>query len=199
MGVALQDLLTANAWVVYLAVALVVFAEDALFIGFLIPGETAAVIGGVAASLGHVHLATMVAVVIAAAIVGDSVGYEVGRRVGPRLLATRRMARHLHRVEWAREFLLHHGGKSVFLARFAAFLRAMMPAMAGMMQMPYRRFILWNAIGGVIWGTLFSVLGFVSGSSYASMERNAARDIAFAIAGLIVFLLARYLLRRRAG
>jgi membrane-associated protein len=73
----------------YLLVGLLVFAEDALFIGFLLPGETAAVLGGVAASRGHVALPVMMVVVAGAAIIGDSVGYEVGRRLGPRLLNTR--------------------------------------------------------------------------------------------------------------
>src|SRR3954447_6613349 len=82
---------------VYALVGLLVFAEDALFVGFVLPGETAAVLGGVAASLVHASLAVMLVVVIGAAILGDTVGYEVGRLLGPRLqasrLASRRAAR----------------------------------------------------------------------------------------------------------
>ena len=79
-------LLNTPWWVVLLAVGLIVFAEDALFVGFVLPGETVAILGGVAAKLGHVSLAGVLAVVIGAAIIGDSVGYEVGRHVGPRAL-----------------------------------------------------------------------------------------------------------------
>lgn len=195
MTAALQDLLTAHGWVVYLAVAILVFAEDALFIGFLIPGETAAVIGGVAASLGHVHLSAVIVIVVLAAIVGDSVGFEVGRRVGPRLLAHRRLAKQSARVQRAEAFLAHHGGKSVFLARFVAFLRATMPAIAGAMRMPYRRFLLWNAMGGVIWGSTFTMIGFAAGASYASLERNAGRDLVAVI--VLVTALAALAGRRR--
>ena len=63
---------------------LVVFAEDALFVGFVLPGETVALLAGAAAKLGHVSLVGVLVVVVVAAIVGDTVGYEVGRHVGPR-------------------------------------------------------------------------------------------------------------------
>ena len=76
-----NQILNAPTWTVLALVALLVFVEDALFVGFVIPGETAAILGGVAASLGHAPLAAVVAVVIVAAIVGDSVGYEVGRQM----------------------------------------------------------------------------------------------------------------------
>jgi len=74
---------------VLLVAGAVVFSEDALFVGFVIPGETAAVLGGVAVSLGHASLAVMMVTVVAGAIIGDSVGYEVGRHLGPRLVAGR--------------------------------------------------------------------------------------------------------------
>ena len=75
----LSSLLTVPGWAVIAVVGLLVFAEDALFVGFVLPGETAAVLGGVAAKLGHAPLWGVLLVVVAAAIVGDSVGYEVGR------------------------------------------------------------------------------------------------------------------------
>ena len=83
----INQILNAPTWAVLALTALLVFVEDALFIGFVIPGETAAILGGVAASLGHAPLAAVVAVVVAAAIVGDSVGYELGRQMGPRILS----------------------------------------------------------------------------------------------------------------
>ena len=83
----LNPLLGAPAWAVLCVVALVVFAEDALFVGFVLPGETAAILAGVAASRSHVSLSAMILVVVAAAIIGDTVGYELGRQVGPRVLA----------------------------------------------------------------------------------------------------------------
>ena len=84
-----DKLFTLNAVLVYVVVALLVFAEDALFVGFVLPGETAAVLGGVIASQGKVHLCLMIVLVVAAAIIGDTVGYEIGRHLGPRILALR--------------------------------------------------------------------------------------------------------------
>src|SRR3954452_21534642 len=87
---------------VYALVGLLVFAEDALFVGFVLPGETAAVLGGVAGNLGHASLAGMFVVVLGAAILGDTVGYEVGRLLGRRLQASRLASRRAERLEAAR-------------------------------------------------------------------------------------------------
>lgn len=105
-----------GVWV-YVIVGTLVFAEDALFVGFVIPGETAAVLGGVDASRGHVHLTVMVAVVVAAAIVGDSVGYEVGRVAGARILKAKVLERHQRRLADAQALLVRRGGTAVLLGR----------------------------------------------------------------------------------
>src|SRR5947209_16865733 len=79
-----DKLLHVPGWVVLAVVAAVVFGEDALFVGFVLPGETVAVLGGVAARLGNVPLAGVLAVVVIGAIVGDTVGYEIGKHLGGR-------------------------------------------------------------------------------------------------------------------
>lgn len=196
MSGALGDLLSANAWIVYTVVGLLVFAEDALFVGFVLPGETAAVLGGVSASLGHVELVAMYAVVVLAAIVGDSVGYEVGRVAGPRILTIRPLERHQHRLHDAQDFLARRGGAAVFLGRFVAFFRAVMPALAGIARMPYRRFLPWNAVGGLVWGVTFVTLGYVAGSSYARIEALVGRGLAVAVAVLVVVALVVWRVRR---
>ena len=111
----LDQILNAPAWAVFLVVGLLVFAEDALFVGFVLPGETAAVLGGVAASRGHVEVFAMCVIVVAAAIVGDSVGYEVGRHFGTRILQVRPLRRHQNRLGDAQAFLARRGGSAVFL------------------------------------------------------------------------------------
>src|SRR3954462_6586426 len=89
MSSLLERLLAVPGWAVLLIVGLVVFAEDALFVGFVLPGETLAILGGVASKLGHVPVWAVALVVVVAAVVGDSVGYEIGRHLGPRLLGSR--------------------------------------------------------------------------------------------------------------
>ncbi|WP_198348124.1 DedA family protein [Plantactinospora sp. KBS50] len=149
----LDRLLALPGSLVYALVAALVFAEDALFVGFVVPGETAAMLGGVAAALGHVSLTTVVVLVVLAAVLGDSVGYEIGHHLGPRLTQTRVLRRHTERLDRARGLLAARGGRAVFLGRFVAFFRAVMPALAGAAHMPYRRFLLWNAAGGLVWGS----------------------------------------------
>jgi membrane-associated protein len=128
-------------WLVLLIAGAVVFSEDALFVGFVIPGETVAVLAGASAKLGHVSLVGVLIVVIVAAIVGDTVGYEIGRHAGTRVLRLSFLERRRKRLDQAREFLARRGGSAVFLGRWVAFFRAVMPALAGTARMPYPRFL----------------------------------------------------------
>jgi len=195
----LHGLTSLPAGWIYLVVGLLVFAEDALFVGFLIPGETAAVIGGVTANSGRTDLVAMMAVVVAAAILGDSVGYEVGRRFGGRLLETRPLRRRRERVDRAREFLARRGGPAVLLGRFVAFLRATMPFLSGSARMRYRRFLAYNAVGGVLWGVGTVLLGFLAGAAYQRVARTFGVVSAVVVALLaLAALVVRRLRRRRA-
>src|SRR3954454_1080604 len=175
LGGVMDKILAAPAGLVYLLVGALVFAEDAFFIGFVVPGETAAILGGVAASLGHVSLAVVLAVVTAAAIVGDSVGYEVGRQFGSRILARGMFDNHRGQLTSAREFLRRRGGLAVFLGRWTAFFRAVMPPLAGSVEMSYRRFLFFNALGGVSWSVAVVLLGYLAGRSYAHLEQVFGR------------------------
>jgi membrane-associated protein len=174
-----------------------VFAEDAVFIGFVVPGETVALLAGAAAKLGHVSLAGVLAVVVGAAIVGDTVGYEVGRHAGPRVLELRMLRKRRRRLDDAREFLARRGGSAVFLGRWVAFLRAVMPALAGTARMPYRRFLAFNAAGGLAWGAAVVLLGYAAGASYARVEEFVGRDAAFVALALVIIALVVWRLRRR--
>jgi membrane protein DedA with SNARE-associated domain len=181
---------------VYVLVGLLVFAEDALFVGFVIPGETAAVLGGVAASRGHVTLPLMILIVVVTAIVGDTVGYEIGRQVGPRILRVRILDRHRRRLDDAQDFLARRGGSAVFFGRFVAFFRAVMPALAGTARMRYRTFLAYNAAGGLIWGTGFVLLGFLAGNSYAKVEKTVGRGAALAVLALVLVALLIWRIRK---
>ncbi len=192
----LDRIVNAPPATVYLTVGLLVFAEDALFVGFVLPGETAAILGGVAASQGHVDLAVMILVVVTAAIVGDSVGYEVGRHVGTRLLHIRPLRRHEKRLAQAEAYLARRGGSAVFLGRFVAFLRAVMPALAGISRMPYLRFLAFNAAGGVVWGVSSVLLGYLAGNSYARIEQEAGRAAAVVVAAVVIVIVIIWRIRK---
>ena len=192
----LDQILNAPAWAVFLVVGLLVFAEDALFVGFVLPGETAAVLGGVAASRGHVEMFAMCVIVVAAAIVGDSVGYEAGRHFGPRILQVRPLRRHQNRLGDAQAFLARRGGSAVFLGRYVAFFRAVMPALAGSSRMPYRRFLIYNAAGGIAWGIGFVLLGYLAGNSYARIEKAVGQGVAVVIAVIVIAALIVWRVRK---
>jgi membrane-associated protein len=171
----LDHLLHVPPGLAYVVIAGLVFAEAAVFVGFVLPGETAVVIGGVLAANGRLELAVLLPLVVGAAVVGDSVGYEVGRHFGPRLLRTRPLRRHARRLDGAQRILRERGRWAVFIARFTAFLRAVMPGLAGMSGMPYGRFLMFNAAGGLIWGAGVALLGYFAGASFTKLEHTLGR------------------------
>ncbi|MFD4552994.1 DedA family protein [Streptomyces sp. NPDC058469] len=183
--------------VVYAVVAALVFCEDALFFGFVLPGETAVVLGGVLASQHHVSVYWLALAVVLAAIAGDSVGYEVGHHFGPRILATRPLRRHQDRIADAQALIRRRGPAAVFLGRFIAFFRAMMPALAGASRMRYRTFLLFNALGGLVWGVGFTLLGYFAGSAYTRVEHTVGRALALVLAAVVIAALVAWQLRRR--
>jgi membrane protein DedA with SNARE-associated domain len=177
-------------------IALLVFTEAALFVGFVLPGETAVLVGGVLAATGRISLVVLMVVVVATAILGDTVGYEVGRHLGPRLLRSRPLRGQQRRIQGAERFLRERGGWAVFLARGTAFLRAAMPALAGVSRMPYGRFLAFNAAGGLLWGVAVVLLGFFAGQSYAAVagvlgKVGAALVAVVVVVGLVVWRRSR--------
>ncbi|WP_138732498.1 DedA family protein [Modestobacter excelsi] len=195
-----QRLLDVPGWTVLVVTGAVVFAEDAFFIGFVIPGETVAVLAGVAAKLGHVPLTGAVLVVVLAAIAGDSVGYLIGRRFGQRVLALRILDKRRARLAQAEDFLARRGGTAVFLGRWVAFFRAVMPALAGTARMPFAKFLLYNAAGGIAWGTTVVLIGYAAGASYAQVEKRFGTASAAVVAAVVIIALIVWRVREhRAG
>jgi len=169
-------LLHFNGTVAYVVVGFLAFAEAALMVGFFIPGETAVVVGGVLAGLGRVNLGVMIVVVVVCAVIGDSVGFEVGKRAGPWLLQRRPpffwrderpRLQDTTAVNYTLGLLERYGGPAVFLGRFIAFARAVIPGLAGMSGLRYRTFLFWNVLGAVAWGVGYTLLGYVVGVSFA--------------------------------
>lgn len=181
----------------YVVIGALVFGEAAIFIGFILPGETAVVLGGFLASTGDLSITVLCILVFLCAVVGDSVGYEVGRIFGPRIVTMRLFRRHETRLNRARAMLRERGGPAVFLGRFTAFFRAVMPGLTGLSEMPYGTFLIWNALGGLIWGVGFSLLGYFAGASYERVATDVGRGTAVAIAALVIVGLVVWHLRRR--
>jgi len=192
----IDQILNAPTWAVLGIVGLVVFAEDALFVGFVLPGETAAILGGVAASRGHVSVLAVIAVVVAAAILGDSVGYEIGRQVGVRVLRLHIFDRRRDRLDAAQDMLARRGGAAVFLGRWVAFFRAVMPALAGTARMSYLKFLAYNAAGGIVWGVAVVLVGYLAGNAYTKVAHYIGSGAAIAVAVIAVIALVVWRVRK---
>lgn len=199
MGTIASELARLSGPLAYAVVAALVFGETALFLGFVIPGETAVVLGGVLASRGRVSLPMLVLVVVLAAIGGPLVGYEVGRRMGARVIGSRFLRRLSGTVDKATATLNSRGAAAVLIGRFTAVLRALMPALAGTARMPYRTFVTYNAVSGVIWGIGYSLLGYLAGSAYAVVEREVGTGFAITLAVVVVAAVAVWGVRRHRG
>jgi membrane-associated protein len=185
-----------SGWVAYAVIGALVFGETAVFLGFVLPGETAVVLGGVLASRGHLSLATLTAVVVVSAVTGPLVGYEIGRRTGDRLFAARALRRVPGGPEQARSVLRDRGGLAVLLGRFVAFLRAVMPAAAGAGRVPYRTFLIYNVVGGVVWGVGYCLLGYLAGSAYSAVESRVGTGLAIVVAAVVVAAVIVWTVRR---
>ncbi len=182
---------------VYLLVALLVFTEAPLLLGFVLPGETAVMVAGVVASKGHVNVVVLCAIVVASAIVGDNLAYAIGRRYGSHLIGLPFVRSRRTSIERALEGLRRRGPIYVFVGRFTAFLRAVMPGLAGMSRLRYRQFVVANASGGIIWGVSYTLLGYFAGAALNSIERVSGWvgiGVLVAVIAVVVFVV---LLKRR--
>lgn len=195
----IDTLLSVPPWIALLIIAALVFGEAALLFGFVLPGETAVVYGGVLAAAGKVSVAVVLLVVWVAAVVGDSIGFEVGRVLGPRLTRAPILRHHPDRIAGAQDYLRSKGGRAVVMGRFTAFLRAVMPGLAGASRMPYRRFLVFNVIGGVLWGTVCVLLGYFLAHSISRVTQYLGVTSGAIAVFIVLGLMWAWHRRRRHG
>jgi membrane protein DedA with SNARE-associated domain len=175
------------------------FAEAALLVGMVLPGETALLVAGVFCQRGVLDLRIMILVAVICAIAGDSVGYEFGRAFGPPLRRSR-LGVWVGEARWTQvdQFLHRHGGKAVFLGRLTAVLRALTPSMAGMSGMRYRTFLAWNAAGGVIWAPGCVLLGYAFSRSLSFIGQTLTWAPLAIFAIVVIVLILLHLRRKRS-
>jgi membrane protein DedA with SNARE-associated domain len=173
----------------YLVVFLLVMIES---IGVPVPGETALIGAALyAGSTGKLEIELVIAVAIAGAIIGDNIGYSVGRYGGAKALLRYGHKIHLHegRLKIGIWLFRRHGGKVVFWGRFVSILRTYAAFLAGTNQMPWGRFLVFNAAGAVVWATVFGVAYYVFGSALEKLSTTIDVTLGIAgVAGLIAFL-----------
>ncbi len=162
---------------------LIVMAESS---GAPVPGETGLITAAVLASQGKLHIELVIPLAAAAAIVGDNIGYGIGRKGGRWILERpgrfQRQRNDVLRI--GEPFFERHGPKAVFFGRFLLGLRVWASWLAGATRMPWRSFVLWNALGGIVWASAIGLIAYFLGHSAS----NAIQ--AFGIYGLIALLIA---------
>jgi membrane protein DedA with SNARE-associated domain len=188
--------LPAAPLVAYLVIGGLVGLESS---GIPLPGETALFAGSLLAHSGRLEIATVIAVAAAAAIIGDNGGYLLGRKLGRRVLERPgRFEKHRRTaLERGERFFEAHGAKAVFLGRWVAGLRVWASWLAGMTHLPWRTFLLWNALGGIAWATTVGLAGYFAGRAAEQFVQRAGIGAAIVVAVSVALTFAVVKLRRR--
>lgn len=188
----------------YALVGLAAFLETGAFVGFIAPGETTVMVGGVIAGQGEISLIPLIGLVWLSSTLGDTASFFIGRRLGrgfmlrhgPKLKVTE------ERLEQVESFFERHGGKTILIGRFVGFVRPVAPFIAGSSGFPYRRFLPFSVIGCGLWSTLFCALGYVFWRSFdrvASIAGKATLALGLVVLAAFGVVYAYRRLRPRAG
>lgn len=184
----------------YLVIFIVVALECQALLGLVMPGESLVLVGGFFAEQGLFDLKVLIFVISIAAILGDSIGYELGRHLGQGWLLQhgRRFGLRQEQLDRVDGFLVRHGGKAVFGSHFMHLLRALMPFVAGARRMRYLKFLRFNAVGCIVWATVFASLGYLTGQTWrvAAKWIGATSEI---VGGALLLAIALGWLWRRLG
>lgn len=181
----------------YIALAIIVFTETGLMIGFFLPGDSLLVTAGLFAAKGDLNIVLLNLLLMACAILGDATGYLIGKKLGPALFRREDSLlfkkKHLLATQ---EFYERHGGKTIIIARFVPVVRTFAPVVAGMANMSYRRFAMFNIVGAVGWVFSMTMLGYLLVTLFPATERHIEKVIIIVILvsllpGIIEFVRAR--------
>ncbi len=162
----LQGLLSQYGTYIYIILFAIIFAETGLVVAPFLPGDSLLFATGAlaAANPDQLSVTFLFGLLLVAAVLGDGVNYSIGKYIGPRAfeLNTRLLKRAY--LQQAQDFYEKHGGKTIIIARFVPFVRTFAPFVAGIGQMNYSRFLLFNFTGGVVWIGSFLALGYAFGN-----------------------------------
>jgi len=181
----IRDVRAIIAWGGYVGLTAIIFAETGLLVGFFLPGDSLLVTAGLlAATTGVFNVFWLGLLLTVASILGNTAGYGIGRATGARLFSREDSLlfnkKHLTR---AHEFYERHGGKTVIIARFMPIVRTFVPVVAGMGKMEYRRYTVYNVVGGVAWIWSMLCIGYFLGRYIPGIDQHIESVII-----LVVFL-----------
>jgi membrane-associated protein len=181
----------------YIALAIIVFTETGLMIGFFLPGDSLLVTAGLFAAKGDLNIVLLNLLLMTCAILGDATGYMIGKQLGPALFRKEDslLFKKKHLIA-TQDFYERHGGKTIIIARFVPIVRTFAPVVAGMARMSYRRFAMFNIVGAIGWVFSMTMLGYLLVTLFPATERHIEKVIIVVIfvsllPGIIEFLRAR--------
>jgi membrane-associated protein len=154
-----------------LLIAIIIFLESGMMVGFFLPGDTLLFSAGILAAAGHLPIIPAIAIIALAAIAGDNTGYHIGRKLGPRLF--RKEDGIIFRKDLilkAEKFYEKYGTKTMLIAHFIPVVRSFVPVAAGAGKMDYKRFVIFDAIGDILWATSITLLGYFVGSRIPGVQ-----------------------------
>ena len=155
-----------------LLIAIIIFLESGMMVGFFLPGDTLLFSAGILAAAGHLPIIPAIAIIALAAIAGDNTGYHIGRKLGPRLF--RKEDGIIFRKDLilkAEKFYEKYGTKTMLIAHFIPVVRSFVPVAAGAGKMDYKRFVIFDAIGDMLWATSITLLGYFVGSRIPGIQK----------------------------
>jgi membrane protein DedA with SNARE-associated domain/membrane-associated phospholipid phosphatase len=197
----IRDLANSLGHWAYLLVAVMATSETAAFVGFIAPGEFTIILGGVLAGEGTLSIHLLIGIVWASIVTGDSIGFLIGRRYGRNFLI-----KHGPRVRLTEERMLgveayfkRHGGKTIFFGRWVGFVRPLMPFTAGTSGMPYRRFLPYDVLSAGLFGSFFTLLGYIFWRNFNTVAKVVGRGalglgvlVAIVVGGIFAFKRLRH-------
>jgi membrane-associated protein len=184
----------------YAIVAVAVLAERSILVGLIVPGDVIIALGGVYAARGDLNVVAVMAIAFVAAVCGESIGFWLGHRYGMRLVRRLPFVNRLEgKLEEVQGYFDRHGGKTVAIGRYATAAGAMIPFVAGMAKMRYRRFLLFDVPAVLLWAIGITLVGYVFGRNLDVVETVLSRFGWGILALLVAFVVGRIVWKRVRG
>lgn len=182
----------------YVGLSVIIFAESGILIGLFLPGDSLLFTAGFLASQGYLHIGILLPMFFLAAFAGDSVGYLFGKKIGPKIFSRpKSFWFNPDNVEKTRTFFDRHGKRAVVIARFVPVIRTFIPVMAGVGKMKYEIFVVYNAVGAVIWAVGITLMGYIFGNTIPNADRYMLPVVAVVIVVSLIPTVLEWLRNRK--
>lgn len=186
------------SWAGYPGLAMIIFSETGLFVGFFLPGDSLLVTAGLFAAAGYFDISILIPLLLTAAIVGNATGYAIGKKGGHTLYSRKdsRFFKKQHLVN-TKSFYDTYGPLTIVMAQFMPFARTFAPVVAGIAEMKYAKFAFYNVIGAILWVPGMLLIGYFLGSTIPNIDKNIHLVIVVVVfisllPGIIKYLRVKY-------